>query len=278
MEADTGFYYARARDYDPQSGSFLSRDPAEGATTAPESYHAYNFADSNPLVYKDPTGEFTVLEVSFAGAGQFSEKTSRSVGVSYIKSYAQSKIQEFAFGQIGSALQKLVPTEPWQLPEWQRFYGNDASFTGRIFETAVLSGLCKLLGDDVRIEPMINNRTGDLFKPGFRCNHPGFYRTKPYPIPDFLVTPGSGKAYVVGEIKLQATGLLRYFTGNENDRRQWDAITKYAALHTHSRVSLFLTLSTGKNGAYRSIASTAARNGARRGSIVVVVSAIDGSL
>jgi RHS repeat-associated protein len=48
-----GNYYLRARNYDPGTGRFSSRDPqptSQGATSA------YTYASNNPLVYTDPTG------------------------------------------------------------------------------------------------------------------------------------------------------------------------------------------------------------------------------
>jgi RHS repeat-associated protein len=48
----TGLYHLRARQYDPETGRFLSRDPIASAGSA------YAYAANNPLVYNDPTGAF----------------------------------------------------------------------------------------------------------------------------------------------------------------------------------------------------------------------------
>ena len=48
-----GNYYLRARNYDPGTGRFATRDPmpsGQGASSA------YTYADNNPLAYSDPTG------------------------------------------------------------------------------------------------------------------------------------------------------------------------------------------------------------------------------
>jgi RHS repeat-associated protein len=64
-DAGTGLYYVRARYYDPRTGRFLSRDPAEGQLEQPESFMPYAFANGNPYVFRDPGGEnATLAEIS----------------------------------------------------------------------------------------------------------------------------------------------------------------------------------------------------------------------
>lgn len=50
-DSDTKLIYLRARDYDPTTGAFLTRDPLEGATGTP-----YAYTNGNPLQMSDPTG------------------------------------------------------------------------------------------------------------------------------------------------------------------------------------------------------------------------------
>ncbi len=49
--SDTGLIYMRARVYDPATAQFLTVDPAVSVTRAP-----YNYADDNPLRYRDRSG------------------------------------------------------------------------------------------------------------------------------------------------------------------------------------------------------------------------------
>ena len=65
-DAGTGLYYVRARYYDPRTGRFLSRDPAEGQLEQPASFEPYVFANSNPYILRDPTGEFSLSDFSVA--------------------------------------------------------------------------------------------------------------------------------------------------------------------------------------------------------------------
>jgi RHS repeat-associated protein len=50
-DPDTALVYLRARDYDPATGQFLTRDPLEDLTAAP-----YGYAAGNPLQLTDPSG------------------------------------------------------------------------------------------------------------------------------------------------------------------------------------------------------------------------------
>jgi RHS repeat-associated protein len=64
LEAETGLYHFRARDYDAHTGRFISRDPIDIVETEPESFNPYQFVYNNPLVYSDPTGMFTMIEIN----------------------------------------------------------------------------------------------------------------------------------------------------------------------------------------------------------------------
>jgi RHS repeat-associated protein len=77
MDAETGLIYAQARYYDPETGRFLTMDPAEGDPDIPASYHRYLYAYANPTVYVDPYGLYSVSEF----ASDYWSLQKRTVGV-----------------------------------------------------------------------------------------------------------------------------------------------------------------------------------------------------
>ncbi|MGZ0052668.1 polymorphic toxin-type HINT domain-containing protein [Brevibacillus gelatini] len=55
-DKESGFYYLRARYYDPKMGRFVSEDTYKGQVDNPLSLNRYAYVSNNPLKYIDPTG------------------------------------------------------------------------------------------------------------------------------------------------------------------------------------------------------------------------------
>jgi RHS repeat-associated protein len=68
FDPDLGLYYLRARYHNPQSGRFWTADPFEGFASDPASLHRYTYAANNPVNWIDPSGNFTLPELSTAAA------------------------------------------------------------------------------------------------------------------------------------------------------------------------------------------------------------------
>ncbi|MGE4180758.1 MAG: PASTA domain-containing protein [Limisphaerales bacterium] len=58
FDPNVGFYYLRARYYDPAVGRFATPDQVEGNIFDPPSLHRYTYAHNNPVNRHDPSGRF----------------------------------------------------------------------------------------------------------------------------------------------------------------------------------------------------------------------------
>jgi len=58
----SGLTYLRARYYNPVDGRFVNRDTFAGNYNSPQSLNRWNYTQSNPINYVDPTGHITEKE------------------------------------------------------------------------------------------------------------------------------------------------------------------------------------------------------------------------
>jgi RHS repeat-associated protein len=63
-----GLYHLRARDYDPETGTFTSFDPEDNTNADPSDLHKYLYAEASPVDEEDPSGhgDFSAGDVSVA--------------------------------------------------------------------------------------------------------------------------------------------------------------------------------------------------------------------
>ena len=64
FDAMTQLYYLRARYMDPSTGTFISMDTYQGNLFDPVSLHKYIYANANPISNTDPTGLFSLGELT----------------------------------------------------------------------------------------------------------------------------------------------------------------------------------------------------------------------
>ncbi len=64
FDPDLGLYYLRARYHNPDTGRFWTQDSYEGSGSDPSSLHKYTYCANNPVNAWDPSGNFTVGELS----------------------------------------------------------------------------------------------------------------------------------------------------------------------------------------------------------------------
>ena len=81
----TGLYYLRARYMSPETGTFTAMDTYAGTLDNPVSLHKYLYANGNPVMYTDPTGNFSLMETSVAQGIQATINTIITPGFSLQK-------------------------------------------------------------------------------------------------------------------------------------------------------------------------------------------------
>jgi RHS repeat-associated protein len=97
IDANTGFYYLRARWMDPEVGRFLGQDPHPGLMFQPRTLHKYSYVYSDPVNLVDPSGEFGI-------AGFFSGFLSFSIRTLSLSFYAT----QYVFQRIGASMLALA--------------------------------------------------------------------------------------------------------------------------------------------------------------------------
>ena len=68
FDSMTGLYYLRARYMDTSTGRFISMDTYQGTLFEPVTLHKYLYANANPVMNSDPSGNFSLSETSIAQA------------------------------------------------------------------------------------------------------------------------------------------------------------------------------------------------------------------
>jgi len=68
QDDESGYYYLRARYYDPVYSRFVSRDTNEGKITNPLSLNLYAYCEENPVMGIDPTGHVPWTSLSDFGS------------------------------------------------------------------------------------------------------------------------------------------------------------------------------------------------------------------
>jgi len=62
FDANAGFYYLRARYYDPATGRFPTMDTYRGRNAEPVTLHKYLYGNVDPVNHVDPSGHFAAIE------------------------------------------------------------------------------------------------------------------------------------------------------------------------------------------------------------------------
>jgi RHS repeat-associated protein len=256
LESESGLYYFRARDYDSKTGLFLSRDAVAPTEQQPESMIPYQFAYQNPMVYSDPSGMFTILELNSSQNIQKILDATQQAAYNQIRQDLIDNVKALP-AQIFRGL--LRATNPWNFSD--AILDINVLTSGNSFENALVEKVCDILPsgsykDYVWLQVPVT-REGEPKGNGLNCSNAtfplppaksfaiklptGFY-TK---VPDFILKNGApmntnSKAFLIGDITRSVSGVF-----SKVKSPQGRAILSYAESNTFSRLALYVTLFGG---------------------------------
>jgi RHS repeat-associated protein len=106
------FYYLRARWMDPSIGRFTQMDPFQGFSADPASLHKYTYANANPMAYSDPSGNFSLTNlttvVNIIGIGNTAIHAGFRIAEGDYKGAAYEAARDVAFWGMGAGVGRLV--------------------------------------------------------------------------------------------------------------------------------------------------------------------------
>ncbi|MGR3278198.1 putative Ig domain-containing protein [Acaryochloris marina NIES-2412] len=236
LESETGLHYFRARDYDSQTGRFISRDPVDIIALEPESFNPYQFVYNNPYLYSDPTGEITINDQN---AARVVEDILRGLQQEFRQELTDKVVDE-AKGVVTNILQstfkKLLPFEA--AGTLNKIQGSTRgglpgipSWEGILIENTICSFLDYGNYPDHTWKDVNVSQSGEPGDDGYKCG-----QTPPLDYtdskPDFIIKRGGPsstdkrpKAYLIGDAKKSASSIK---SNQGKAGNQFRAIISYA--------------------------------------------------
>ena len=115
LDLESGFYYYRARYYDPYTGRFLQKDPEPGKLNIPATVtNSYIYAINNPTRFTDPTGRIFFL-AGFAVAMALTSTVVTSAIVAGAIIGAMASLAAIEAMRYNFDTSKMVQQEGWDL-------------------------------------------------------------------------------------------------------------------------------------------------------------------
>lgn len=113
FDEELGFYYLRARYMNPSTGTFVQRDTYRGNVYEAVSLHRYLYANANPVVYSDPSGCFSILElqVSFNISSVISSTIRLSYNIAKYKNIIDTVVVTVSVINIATTIVELLSGE-----------------------------------------------------------------------------------------------------------------------------------------------------------------------
>ena len=168
-DKETATVYLRARNYNPSTGRFISRDSYSGKKSDPLSLSLYTYCRNNPIRYIDPSGHITVNsqwdwayyvakgDINYeydGGEGTYGERAQKILTYSRAKSSAS--VSEKNNSKIpGTSINRVDPSQTVakNLPEYNRLDTKETKINATyVYQTLYDKGwsknaICAVLGN-----------------------------------------------------------------------------------------------------------------------------------
>ena len=108
FDANSGFYYMRARFYQPSNGRFLTLDTHLSSSSDPRSLHRYVYAVNDPVNLSDPSGQFSLGSLSISMSIGNIIRGIASLAVNVIIDYVMAEITGAEFNIFTSVVENLA--------------------------------------------------------------------------------------------------------------------------------------------------------------------------
>jgi RHS repeat-associated protein len=110
-DPNVGFYYLRARYYDQNIGRFTSSDPYMGNLFDPISLHKYLYANSNPVMFSDPSGKISIMSYVLKGLKSTQDAIAFAISYSGVVTAGLS----ISLAHLYQSFAKSLPEVAWDL-------------------------------------------------------------------------------------------------------------------------------------------------------------------
>lgn len=254
----------------------------------PESIDPYQYAYNNTLLFSDPSGELVIGDVNAAQLVKNILNKLKRQSVQEVKDYALEELGQGITSYFTRTLDNLIPYSTDLKPLQEVFDGVSSLRPSVVFERVAIGGICYIFEGLLDYfwfgVPMPG---GNPIADGDNCavakanGVPN--RGAGRPNPDFLIKPSEPSrrkrdGWLVGEIKYSVKDFYeKYLNPNnrQNQRVQYDAISRYAKNYQYVPVALYITYTKKTNTDFEE--RELLRDGARKGIIVVIQSIISGN-
>ena len=252
LEEATGLYHLRARDYDPHTGFFLSRDPAAPVLPRPESLHPYRFAEANPYVYRDPTGYFSLINLNLSINSLTDTEQIKAALAQQIWNMGREAVGEMTTEVLFDFFQNLVAGVLGGYEDdinTAEGLGNGSH--GNVLEEGIEDFVCSYLGNFATeylwLEVEVDSGNGRAEDNGYSCGWERESRpasgSREFPNPDFIIgkeapmavgEPGVDKSWLIGDFKFDTFRITP-------SRPQFYSVVHYAQKHVYGQGALYIT-------------------------------------